>query len=123
MGGCLDPDSIKGNADCRVPRWESESQAQSAFSDYPGEGTKPSLVPASVEVSLERGGRKCTFELRKSDWDDAHAQGMSEHSDIVIGLAWRRFVMTQQGQRVILPTIRLVSREAIDLPKNSWPTS
>ena len=123
MGGCLDPDSIKGNADCRVPRWESESQAQSAFSDCPGEGTKPSLVPASVEVSLERGGRKCTFELRKSDWDDAHAQGMSEHSDIVIGLAWRRFVMTQQGQRVILPTIRLVSREAIDLPKNSWPTS
>ena len=117
------PGSIRCNADCRVPRWKSETQTQSVLGDYPGESTMPSPVPDFVEVLLDRGGKKCTFELRKSDWDDAHAQGMSEYSDIVIGLAWRRSVMTQQGQRVTLPTIRLVSREAIDLPKNSWPTS
>ena len=123
MGGSLHPDSNRCNADCSVPRCESESPAQSVLGDYQGDSTTPTPVPASVEVLLEKGGRKCTFELRKSDWDDAHAQGMSEHSDIVIGLAWRRSVMTQRGQRVTLPTIRLVSREVIDLPKNSWPTS
>ena len=73
---------------------------------------------------LDRGGNRYKVEVRATDWAEAFQLDMSAHPDIAVCLAWRRHVRTQLGHgNYRQPTIRLVSREAVDLPKESWPTS
>ena len=123
-GGGLPPDSTRCHTNCALLGWEVESPAQSAIRDDLVESALPPPVPAPIEVVLDRGGNRYKVEVRATDWAEAFQLDMSAHPDIAVCLAWRRHVRTQLGHgNYRQPTIRLVSREAVDLPKESWPTS
>ena len=83
----------------------------------------PSL-PESVETWLMGGGRRMPLELRRTDWSTMQDLGWGSFPDLVAALAWRRCCAPSLGRdHRRLPTIQLVSCAALDIPKDSWPTS
>jgi hypothetical protein len=120
----LHPDCPGSNIHCSVLRQEVDSPAKSLVGDHLGESTRPSPVPASIEVSLEKGGKWYIVKVLETDWTEAFQLNMCAHPDFAVCLAWRRHVRTQLGHsNYRQPTIRLVSHEFLDLPLRSWPTS
>ena len=84
----------------------------------------PLSVPDTVETWLMGGGRRLPLELRLSDWSTIQDLGWGSFPDLVAAFAWRRCRDPSLGRdHGRLPTIQLVSYAALDIPKDSWPTS
>ena len=81
-----------------------------------------SSVPDSVETRLVFGGVQLLLELVGDDWKRMQDIGLGPHPDLVAALAWRRCGGTEWVQKR-LPTVQLVSPEALDIPKHSRPTT
>ena len=91
-------------------------------------GVEPSelmSVPDSVETWLTGSGRRVPLEVSRADWSMMQDLGLGSHPDLVAALAWRRCTgpSLARGGHTQLPTVNLVSHDALDIPKDSWPTT
>ncbi len=64
------------------------------------------------------------LKIRRADCSLMQDVGLGTYSYPVVAFARRRSRDPSPGRdHVRLPTVQLVSREALDIPKDSWPTS
>jgi hypothetical protein len=64
------------------------------------------------------------LEVRREDWVMMQDLGLGSYPDLAVAFAWRRYSDRSTGRdHKRLPTIHLVSHEAMDIPKVLWPTS
>ena len=79
-------------------------------------------VPTSIEAWVVGGERGQMVTVTVDDWGEmgkiTDGMGVGVFPELAVGLALRR--SAGPGR---MPTIRLVERDGIDLPKHSWPTS
>lgn len=81
-------------------------------------------VPGSIDARLVGCGGQMSLEIKREDWSMMQDLGLGSHSDLVVAFAWRRCSDPSPGRNhKRLPTIHLVSHEAVDIPKGCWPTS
>ena len=81
-------------------------------------------IPDYIEARLASGGGQLSLEIRREDWSRMQEVGLGTHPDLAVAFAWRRSSGPSTGRdHKPLPTIQLVSHEAVDIPKGSWPTS
>ena len=114
------PFAAMGNGKC-IPRTALDPLSGPEKGDRP---SGPSSVPDSVEAWLSGGGVQIPLEIKREDWSVMEDLGFGSHPDLAAAFAWRRCSGPSTGRdRKQLPTIRLVSPEALDIPKASWPTS
>lgn len=81
-------------------------------------------VPDYIETRLAGGGGQMSLEVRREDWVMMQDLGLGSYPDLAVAFAWRRYSDRSTGRdHKRLPTIHLVSHEAMDIPKVLWPTS
>ena len=86
--------------------------------------SEPSSIPDSIEARIVSKGMPLCVEIRLEDWALMQSVGLGTHPDLAVTFAWRRCSGPSiGGGHKVLPTIQLVSREELDIPKPFWPTS
>jgi hypothetical protein len=82
------------------------------------------LALISVDVRSASSGKSLTVDVTKGDWSAMQDLGLGTHPDLVVGLALRRQAGPSRGQSYNpMPTIRLVTHDAQEIPKDTWPAS
>ena len=114
------PSAVTGGGE-DAPRIAEEPWTASEQGVGPSE---PSSVPDSVEARIVSKGMPLHVEIRLEDWALMQGVGLGTHPDLAVAFAWRRCSGPSiGGGHKMLPTIQLVSREELDIPKPFWPTS
>jgi hypothetical protein len=80
-------------------------------------------VQDSVESWFKSSEGRMPLEIRRADWSMMQDVGLGIYPDLAVAFAWRRSRESSGGGYVPLPSVHLVSREELDIPKKSWPNS
>ena len=80
-------------------------------------------VQDSVESWFKSSEGRMPLEIRRADWSMMQDVGLGIYPDLAVAFAWRRSRESSVGGYVPLPSVHLVSREELDIPKKSWPNS